>query len=84
METDIAEQREQVHMLIDVLPREKLSAVHGLLEVLVEPLSRSLAMAPVEDEELTAETTAALRRANEQLARGETVSHDEVLQEFRV
>ncbi len=69
-------------MLIDVLPEEKLSAVHGLLEVLVEPLSRSLAMAPVEDEDLTPETAAALDRARASLARGEGVSHEEVLREF--
>ena len=53
MELDFAQQRQQAHLLIDVLPEEKLSAVHSLLEVLVEPLSRSLAMAPVEDEDLT-------------------------------
>ena len=69
-------------MLIDVLPEEKLSAVHSLLEVLVEPLSRSLAMAPVEDEDLTPETAAALHRARASLARGEGVSHEEVLREF--
>jgi len=80
-------------LLIDVLPEEKLSAVHSLLEVLVEPLSRSLAMAPVEDEDLTPETAAALDRARASLAaaldraraslaRGEGVSHEEVLREF--
>ena len=48
MELDLAQQRQQAHLLIDVLPEEKLSAVRSLLEVMVEPLSRSLAMAPVE------------------------------------
>jgi len=56
--------------------------VHGLLEVLVEPLSRTLATAPVEDEDLTADAAAALDRARASLARGEGVSHDEVLREF--
>jgi hypothetical protein len=71
MELDFVQQRQQAHLLIDVLPEEKLFAVHNLLEVLVEPLSRSLAMAPVEEEELTPETAAALDRARASLARGE-------------
>lgn len=82
MELDFAQQRQQAHLLIDVLPEEKLSAVHSLLEVLVEPLSRSLAMAPVEDEDLTPETAAALDRARASLARGEGTPHEEVLREF--
>ena len=45
------------------LPAEKLTAVRSLLEVMVEPLSRSLALAPVEDDEITPETAAALDRA---------------------
>jgi hypothetical protein len=67
---------------LDVLPEEKLVVVKSLLEVMVEPLSRSLATAPVEDEEITAETAAALDRARASLARGEGVSHDEMLREF--
>ena len=65
-----------------MLPEEKLSAVHTLLEVLIEPLSRALAVAPVEDEDLTAETASALDRARASLARGEAVSHEDVLREF--
>jgi len=82
MELDLAEQRQQAHSLLDVLPEEKLSAVRGLLDVLVEPLSRSLALAPTEDEELTPETSAALAKSRASLARGEGVSHEEVLREF--
>jgi hypothetical protein len=82
MELDLVQQRQQAHLLLDVLPEEKLFAVHNLLEVLVEPLSRSLAMAPVEDEELTPETMAALNRASASLDRGEGVSHEEMLREF--
>jgi hypothetical protein len=81
-ETNLQSEREQAHLLLDVLPDEKLAAVRSLLEVMVEPLSRSLAMAPVEDEDLTPETAAALDRARASLARGEGVSHEEVLREF--
>jgi len=81
-ETNLQSERQQAHFLIDALPDEKISAVRGLLEVMIEPLSRSLATAPVEDEDLTPETAAALDRARASLARGEGVSHEEVLREF--
>lgn len=82
MEPDLTQQRQQAHLLLDVLADEKIPAVRSLLEVMVEPLSRSLATAPVEDEELTPETAAALDRARASLAHGEGVSHEEVLREF--
>ncbi len=70
-EANLRSEREQAHFLLDALPDEKLAAVRSLLEVMVEPLSRSLAMAPVEDEDFTPETAAALDRARASLARGE-------------
>lgn len=59
METNLGQEREQAHALLDMLPAAKLNAVHGLLEVMVEPLARSLALAPVEEDEITPETAAA-------------------------
>jgi hypothetical protein len=86
MELDLAQQRRQAHCLLDVLPGEKLSAVYNLLEVLADlpadSLARSLAMAPVDEEELTPETIAALDRASASLERGESVSHEDILREF--
>jgi ethanolamine utilization microcompartment shell protein EutL len=82
MEPDAARQRQQAHRLLDVLPDEKVAAVRSLLEVMVEPLSQSLARAPVEEEELTPETAAALDRARASLARGEGIPHEEILREF--
>ena len=82
MEPDVIQQRQQAHALLDMLPDEKLTAVRGLLEVMVEPLSRSLALAPVEDEEITPETAAALDSARVSLDRGEGIAHEEILREF--
>jgi hypothetical protein len=59
-----------------------LNAVRSLLEVMVEPLARSLAVAQVEDADLTRDTAAALNLARASLARGEGIPHDEVLREF--
>jgi hypothetical protein len=79
---DLVQQRRQAHALLDLLPAEKLTAVRSLLEVMVEPLSRSLALAPVDDEEITPETAAALDRARASLDRGAGIPRDEVLREF--
>jgi hypothetical protein len=82
MELDLVQKRQQAHDLIDALPEEKLGAVRNLLEFLVEPLSRSLTTAAVEEEDLTTETAATLDRSRAALARGEGISHEEVLREF--
>lgn len=82
MEADLNQQRQQAHALLDMLPAEKLNAVRSLLEVMVEPLSRSLAMAPMDEEEVTPETAAALDSARASLARGEGIPHEEILREF--
>jgi len=76
------QERQQAHELLDMLPDEKLSAVRTLLEVIVEPLSRSLTLAAMEEEELTPETAAALERARASLASGEGIPHEEILREF--
>jgi hypothetical protein len=82
MEPDLNQERRQAHALLDMLPAEKLNAVRSLLEVMVEPLARSLALAPVEEEEITPETAQALDRARASLARGEGIPHEEILREF--
>ena len=82
MGTDVTQERQQAHALLDMLPEEKLTAVRSLLEVMLEPLSRSLASAPVEEEEITPETAAALDRARASLARGEGIPHEDILREF--
>jgi hypothetical protein len=82
MEPNLTQERQRAHALLDMLPDEKLNVVRNLLEVMVEPLLRSLALAPVEEEEITPETAAALDRARASLARGEGIPHDEILREF--
>jgi hypothetical protein len=82
MEPSLDRERQQAHALLDLLPAEKLNAVLSLLEVMVEPLSSLLALAPLEEEELTSETAEALDRARASLARGEGIPHQEILREF--
>jgi hypothetical protein len=82
MEPDLVQERRQAHALLDMLPADQLNAVRSLLEAMVEPLARSLALAPVDEEEITPETAEALDRARASLTRGEGIPHEEILREF--
>jgi hypothetical protein len=82
MGTDVTQEREQAHALLDMLPVEKLIAVRSLLEVMVETLSRSLDSAPAEEEEIAPETAAAIDCARASLARGEGIPHEDIRREF--
>ena len=79
--------RQQAHHLLDQLGPAQFTAIARLLEILAstdgtEPLAHSLALAPVEEEEITPETAEALDRARASLVRGEGIPHAEVLREF--
>jgi hypothetical protein len=77
-----ANEKQKAHQLLDQLDAGQLSAVVHLLQVMTGPLSRSLASAPVEEEEITPDTAAAIDRARASLARGEGIPHKDVLHEF--
>ncbi|MFY9727739.1 MAG: hypothetical protein WB579_20380 [Bryobacteraceae bacterium] len=47
--------RENADHLIDRLPEAQLAALVGLLETIVDPVSRALANAPIDDEPVTEE-----------------------------
>ena len=67
-----------IRMELNMTPERRQA--HALLDLL--PLARSLTLAPVEEEEITEDTAAALARAKASLARGEGISHEEILREF--
>jgi hypothetical protein len=76
------DKRQEVHALIDHLRPAQLTAVRDLLESMLDPVSRSIALAPIDDEPLTPEDCAALDRAHEWLKHNEGIPHEEVLAEF--
>ena len=78
----MANEKQHAHQLLDQLDPGQLAAVVHLLQVMTGPLSRSLALAPEEEEEVTPETAAALDRARASLARGEGVAHQDTRREF--
>lgn len=56
MNTELTQQQKQhAHGMIERLAPEKLSAVVGLLEVMLDPFDRALATAETDDEPVTEE-----------------------------
>ena len=84
MAPDLNQEREQARMLLDMLPEEKLVAVVHLLKVMSDPVARSLANAPVDDEELTPETIKALDDSREWLRHNPGIPHEQVLEELGI
>lgn len=82
MEPDLNQQREHAHAFLDRLPADQLSAVCGLLESMLSPLDRKLALAPIDDEPLTVEDVAAIQAGIASLEKGGGVPMEEVLADF--
>lgn len=72
MALDLAQQRQQAHALIDLLPPAKLGAVRNLLEVFLDEDSDTLSPAEA----------AAIAEADEWSKHHEPIPHEEVLAEF--
>ncbi len=84
MNCDPNQDRQEAHAFLDHLPPEQLAAVHQLLESMLSPLQRSLALAPVEDEPLSPEETESIERGIASLDRngGKGIPMEEILEEL--
>ena len=76
--------REQAHELIDRMAPSQVSAVVGLLETMLDPVSRAIANAPYDDEPETEDERRAVAESKAWLAAhpGQTISHAEMMAEF--
>jgi hypothetical protein len=78
------DEKQQAHELIDRLPPTQLSAVVGLLEAMLDPVSRAIANAPIDDEPLTAEEEKALDESREWFKHNQGIPHEQVLAELGI
>jgi hypothetical protein len=76
--------KEHAYELIDRLPPTQLSAVVGLLEAMLDPVSRAIANAPCDDEPVTAEEEKSLAEAREWLKHNKAIPHEQVLAELGI
>ncbi len=74
--------KQKAHELIDRMSTGQVSAVVGLLEVMLDPVSIALANAPIDDEPVSEEEARDIAEARAAYARGEAISNEEVLAEF--
>jgi len=76
--------KEYAHELIERLAPRQVSAVVGLLEAMLDPVSLAIANAPIDDEPLTAEEEKALEEAREWSKHNKGIPHEQVLTELRI
>ena len=84
MPTDTAFEKQQVHELIDCLAPSQVSAVHGLLVAMLDPVARAVANAEADDEPVTDEDRHRVRDGEAWFVErgGKGVPMEEVLAEF--
>jgi len=80
----MADTKEHAYELIDRLPPNQLSAVVGLLEAMLDPVSLAIANAPIDDEPFTAEEEKTLGEAQEWLKHNKGIPHEQVLAELGI
>jgi hypothetical protein len=76
--------KEHAHALIERLAPTQIVAVVGLLEAMLDPVSRAIANAPIDDEPLTAEEEKALDESSEWLKHNKGIPHEQVLAELGI
>jgi len=72
-------ERQEVHSLVDRLAPSQLAAVHGLLEVLLDPVSRAIANAPTDEEPETEGERRAVAEGTEWLRHNKPIPFEDVL-----
>jgi hypothetical protein len=79
-----AHSRQQAHELIDRIAPSQVSAVVGLLETMLDPVSRAIANAPFDDEPESEDERRAVAESKAWLAEhpGQGIPHSELLAEF--
>ena len=76
--------KEHAHQMLDQLAPSQLADVAHLLEVLTDPVSRSLANAPFDTEPISAAEAAELDEAHAAIQRGEGITHEDMLREYGI
>ena len=84
MASDPTHENQQLHELVDRLAPSHVHAVRGLLQAMLDPVSRAIADAPVDGEPLTAEEAQSLDEAREWLQHNQPIPHEQVLAELGI
>ncbi len=77
-----SEAKQHAHELIDRMAPGQVSVAVSLFEIMLDPVARAIANAPIDDEPVSEEEARDIAEARAAAARGEVVSNEEVLAEF--
>ena len=80
----MAADKQQAHELIERLAPSQVPKAIGMLESLLDPVSRAVSNARIDDERLSAADEKALDEARDWSQRNSGISHDQVLSELGV
>jgi hypothetical protein len=78
------DEKRRAHELIDRLEPKQASAVIGLLESILDPVSRAIANAPMDDEPVTAEEGEALNQSRRWIKHNQPIPHAKILAELGI
>ena len=78
----MAKTKKHAHELIDRMAPGQIAVVVDLLEIILDPVARSLAKAPFEDEPISEEETLAVAASKTWLQSNKPIPHEEVLSEI--
>jgi hypothetical protein len=80
----MAADKQHAHELIEKLDGNQVSKAISMLESLLDPLSRAIANAPIDDEPVTEEEKRELDRSREWFKHNKGIPHEEVLAELGI
>ena len=84
MTTNVIQEKHQLHKMVDLLAPEQAHALRALVEVMLDPVSRAIAKASVDEEPLTRDDERALDEAREWLKHNKGIPHEQVLAELGI
>jgi hypothetical protein len=84
MERNGDDEKRRVLELIERLEPKQAAAVIDLLESILDPVSRALDNAPIDDEPVAAEEQAAVEESREWLKHNKGIPHEQVLAELGI
>jgi hypothetical protein len=80
----MAADKQHAHELIDQLPPSQVPAAIGMLESLLDPVSRAIKNAPLDDEPLSPQDEKSLAEASEWSKHNRATPHEEFLTELGI
>ena len=84
MATDVIQEKHQLHKMVELLAPEQAHVLRALVEIMLDPVARAIANAPMDEEPLTRDDEIALDQAREWIKHNQGIPHEQVLTELGI